>query len=69
MMQTDATDQKFENWLASEHPHQKHHEEIYKEVRAAETVLSSTRKSEVAQNWQGPILFYREETKPSITAD
>lgn len=68
-MQTDATDQKFENWLASEHLQEKHHEMKYKEVRAEERVLSSTRKSEVAQNWQGPILLYCEETKPSVTAD
>lgn len=33
MMQTDATDQQFENWLASEHLHEKHHEVKYKEVR------------------------------------
>lgn len=32
-MQTEATDQKFENWLASEHLHEKHQEGKYKEVR------------------------------------
>lgn len=37
MMQTDATDQKFENWLASEYLQEKHHEVKYKEVRAEET--------------------------------
>lgn len=43
--------------------------EIQRSKRAEERVLSSTRKSEVAQNWQGPLLFYCEETKPSVTAD
>lgn len=32
-MQTEATDQKFENWLASEHLHEKHHEGKHKEVK------------------------------------
>lgn len=33
VMQTEATDQKFENWLASEHLCEKHHGGKHKEVR------------------------------------
>lgn len=32
-MQTEATDQKFENCLASEHLREKHHEGKHQEVR------------------------------------
>lgn len=60
-IQTSARDQKSGNWLVSEHLHKKQHEVQHRE-ESRRKVLYSTRKSEAAQNWQGPTLLYSAET-------
>lgn len=65
-MQTEATNQKYENRLASEHLREKHHERKHKEVRELKKqnlILNPQKQS--CPELLGTTLF----SKPPVTAD